>query len=76
MHYLEKLGRNVEALNNCPEEIKKEVMLNIDYVRIIVNSFEKLDPEEIEKYKVKINEILDKDYEKMGYSLEEYEQSR
>ena len=76
MHYVEKLNRNVNVFDKCPENIRGEVLNNINWARELIQRLEQLDYDVREEAIQKIHEVLDSDYEKMGYSLDSNEITR
>ena len=76
MHYLEKLGRNVNVFGKCPEYIREEVLSNLNWARELIQRLELLDYDIREQAIQQIHKVLDEDYERMGYSLEDYERGR
>ncbi len=70
MHYVDKLSRNVNVYDKCPEALKKEVLRHITWARDLIKRLNQLDYHEREQAIDNIHRILDEDYEKMGFSLE------
>ena len=67
-HYLSKLERNIQALDIAPEDIRENVIKNIRWARGLIGRLDTIDYPERDKAIRKIHEVLDQDYESMGFS--------
>ncbi len=70
-HYLKKIERNAYVLDKAPKEIKAECLKNINWARDLSRRLELLDYNERELAISKIHEVLDADYKRMGFGIEE-----
>ena len=71
-HYLSKIERNANVVDRAPRNIKNECLTNIRWARDLSQRLENLDYQEREQAIQKIHEILDEDYKRMGFSLEQH----
>jgi transcription elongation GreA/GreB family factor len=67
-HYLSKLERNINVLDKAPAESREEILNHITWARELISRLEQLDYQERDKAIRKIHEILDQDYEIMGFT--------
>lgn len=70
-HYLKKIERNTNALDKAPETVKMECIKNLNWARNLSSRLELLDYKEREIAIATIHSVLDEDYQKMGFEIEE-----
>ena len=70
-NYLSKIERNTYALDHAPEEVREECRQNILWSREMTRRLPQLDYAVREATIAKIHAVLDADYTKMGFQLEE-----
>lgn len=68
-HYLAKIDRNANVIVNDGSEKAKQYINNIKWARDLAVRLNNLDYEQREEAIKKIHEVMDKDYQEMGYSL-------
>ncbi len=72
-YYLEKIERNARAIDKVPMDVKEECREHIIWARELVSRLTMLDYEAREKAINKIHDVMDRDYEKMGFELQNNE---
>lgn len=68
-HYLKKIERNTNVLDKAPEHLKKQCRDNIIWARELSSRLEQLDYEQKQQAIANIHQILDSDYQMMGFEL-------
>ena len=70
-HYLSKIERNLNVLDKASAEVKEQCRNHIVWARELSKRLEQLDYSEREEAISKIHEVMDNDYQLMGFSLEQ-----
>ena len=68
-HYLSKIERNSYVVDKAPEEIRGQIIRNIKWCREMASRLSNLDYDQREEAIRKIHTLLDDDYERMGFSI-------
>lgn len=68
-HYIGKLERNVNAINGASENVRSQCLKNITWARELIGRLDMLDYAERQQAIKKIHEILDSDYQLMGFQI-------
>ena len=72
-HYLSKIERNILVLDKAPDSIKESCRQHILWARDLAKKLKMLDYDVRDKAIVNIHQVLDGDYELMGYTLKNTE---
>lgn len=68
-HYMSKLERNINVLDKAPDGVREQCTKNIIWARELIGRLEQLDYQEREHAIEKIHQILDSDYQAMGFEI-------
>lgn len=68
-HYLSKIERNCSVIDKAPQAIAQQCANNIMWARELSGKLPQLDYAEREQAIQKIHEVLDSDYENMGFTI-------
>ena len=75
-HYISKLERNVNVFDKAPAHIKSQCLRNITWARELIARLDHLDYPEREQAIRKIHEVLDSDYQAMGFEIQKSNEGR